>query len=360
MEIGIAGLPGAGKTTVFNALVGAHVQVGTFSSAVSEPHRAVVKVPDRRVDVLVELFHPRSIKPAEVQFVDVAGLARRAGLESDAALLGHLRAVDALLLVIAAHGDAATAESVLSDLGSLESEFILADLDVTSRRLERLDREIRMSRGGDAERQAKTRELELLARLKEALDGEIPIRTLRLTPDEDKLLRGYALLSAKPILAVLNTGDDPEVGRHLAEAVAARRSAGSTQWLAIAGRLEMELAELEPAEAGEFMEAMGIHELAATRVIQASYRLLDLVSFFTVGPDEVRAWTLRRGAAAVEAAAAIHSDLARGFIRAEVVTYADLVQAQTLAEARKRGRLRSEGKTYVVQDGDIVHILFNV
>jgi GTP-binding protein YchF len=359
MEIGIAGLPGAGKTTVFNALARAHAQVGTFSGATSEPHRAVVKVPDTRVDTLVELFKPKSIKPAEVQFVDVAGLARRAGLESDAALLGHLRAVDALLLVIAAYGET-TAEDVVSDLAALEGEFILADLDVVDRRLDRLDRELRMSRGADTERQAKGLELALLGRLKEALDREVPIRTLGLQPEEEKILRGYALLSAKPILPVLNTGDDPESGQRLMTSLATHPNAVTTEWLPIAGRIEMELAELDPDEAQEFMEAIGIRELVASRVIQASYRLLDLISFFTVGPDEVRAWTLRRGDTALDAAAVIHTDLARGFIRAEVVTYDDLVAAGTLPEARKRGRLRSEGKTYVVQDGDICHILFNV
>jgi GTP-binding protein YchF len=360
MEIGIAGLPGAGKTTVFNALARAHAQVGAFSTAASEPHRAVVKVPDPRVDTLVDLFKPKSIKPAEVQFVDVAGLARRAGLESNAALLGHLRTVDALLLVIAAFGDSVAAEDAVSDLQALEAEFILADLEVVDRRLERLDREVRMARGADAERQAKATELALLARLKEALDHEIPIRTLDLQAEEEKLLRGYALLSAKPILPVLNTGDDPGDGERLMAGLAVHPAGAATEWLPIAGRLEMELAELDSDDAQEFMEAMGIHELAASRVIQASYRLLDLISFFTVGPDEVRAWTIRRGDSALDAAAAIHSDLARGFIRAEVVTYDELVAARTLVEARKRGRLRSEGKTYVVQDGDICHILFNV
>jgi ribosome-binding ATPase len=357
MEIGITGLSGAGKSTVFNALARAHAQIGTFTAAQSEPNRAVVKVPDARVDVLADIFKPKSIKPAEVQFVDVAGLAKGAGLESAAAILGHLRTVDALLIVLGAFQDGA--EDALADLDSIETEFVLSDLEIVDKRLDRLEREVRMARGDDAERQIKARELEVLARLKAALEAEQPVRTLELAPEEEKLLRGYALLSAKPALAVLNTGDevvDPGVLAELAAGTAARR----IEWIAIAGRLEMELAELDPTEAGEFMEAMGVEELAAGRVIQASYRLLDLISFLTAGADEVRAWTIRRGSTAVDAAAAIHSDLARGFIRAEVVLYEDLVAAGSFPEARKRGKLRSEGKTYVVRDGDVINVLFNV
>ena len=357
MEIGIAGLSAAGKTTVFNALARGHAQVGMFSAAQSEPNRAVVKVPDTRVDVLADMFKPKSIKPAEVQFVDVAGLARGAGLESAAAILSHVKTVDALLLVVNGFQDGGA--SALGDLESIETEFILADLDIVDKRLDRLDREVRMARGADAERQTKARELEVLNRLKVALDAERPIRALELTPEEEKLLRGYALLTAKPALAILNTGDEPADASVLEELSAATAERG-IEWLAIAGRLEMELAELEPSEADEFMEAMGVQELAAGRVIQASYRLLDLISFLTAGADEVRAWTITRGSTAVDAARAIHTDLARGFIRAEVVTYEDLVEAGSFPEARKRGKLRSEGKSYIVRDGDVINVLFNV
>lgn len=358
MEIGITGLSGAGKSTVFNALARAHAQVGAFTGAQSEPNRAVVKVPDNRVGVLADIFKPKSVKPAEVQFVDVAGLARGAGLESAAAILGHVRTVDALLLVVGAFQDG-DAASALADLVSLDTEFILSDLDIVDKRLDRLEREVRMARGDDAERQLKARELDILKRLKLALDAEQPIRTIELAAEEEKLLRGYALLTAKPALAILNTGDEAVDDAMLAE-LRAGTAARGVEWIAIAGRLEMELAELEPEEATEFMEAMGVQELAAGRVIQASYRLLDLISFLTAGADEVRAWTIRRGSTAVDAAAAIHSDLARGFIRAEVVTYEDLVAAGSFPEARKRGKLRSEGKTYVVRDGDVINVLFNV
>ena len=360
MQIGIAGLPGAGKTTVFNALARARVQVGTFTSAQSEPNRAVVKVPDPRVDVLTEMFKPKSVKYAEVQYVDVAGMAKGAGLESAAAILGHLKTVDALLLVLGAFDGEPSPESIASDLASLETEFILSDLDIVDRRIDRLDREVRMARGGDIERQGKSAELDLLRRLKDALEQEQPVREVELTRDEGKLLRGYALLTGKPVLPIVNVGDDPEIGERLVAVLRSSGVAGARNAIALSGRLEMELAELEPAEAEEFMEAMGITELSASRVIQASYELLELISFLTAGEDEVRAWTLPRTGTALDAAAAIHSDLARGFIRAEVVAYEDLVAAGSFAEARKRGKLRSEGKTYVVHDGDVINILFNV
>ncbi|MPZ13445.1 MAG: redox-regulated ATPase YchF [Chloroflexi bacterium] len=360
MQIGIAGLPGAGKTTVLNALARARAQVGTFTSAQGEPNRAVVKVPDSRVDTLSSIFRPRVTKPAEVQFLDVAGWVRGTGLESAAAMLGHLRTVDALLLVIAAFESGVTAESAISTLDSLEADFLLADLDLVQRRLDRLDREVRMTRGMDPDRAAKVRELELLRRVMDALEGEMPVRSLDLDGDEQKLLRGYGLLTAKPILPVLNIGDDVQAGERLLAEVRTRVGPAAAEWSAIPGRLEMELAELDPTEAREFMDALGVQDLSAGRVIQASYRLLDLISFLTVGEDEVRAWTLRRGSTALDAAGAIHSDIARGFIRAEVVRYEELVEAGTMAEVRKRGRLRVEGKTYLVQDGDVINILFNV
>ncbi len=360
MQIGIAGLPGAGKTTVFNALGRAHAQTGGFTSAQGEPNLAVVKVPDPRVDKLSEMFKPKSIKYAEVQYVDVAGLAKGAGLESAAGILGHLRTVDALLVVVAAFEPGTSAATVASDLANLEAEFILADLDIVERRVDRLDREVRMAKGTDVERQTKGRELELLKRIKEALDQEIPVRTLDLERDDQALLRGYALLSAKPTLAIVNVGDDLAAGEVLRAELQAKVGPHTPESLAIAGRLEMELAELDAAEAQEFMVAMGVSELSAGRVIEASYRLLDLISFLTAGEDELRAWTILRGSTAVDAAATIHSDLARGFIRAEVVRYDDLVDAVTMVEARKRGKLRSEGKSYIVQDGDVINVLFNV
>lgn len=376
MEIGIGGPPGAGKTTVFNALARAHARVGAFGGSQADPNRAVVKLPDPRVDDLAGMFRRKSIKHAEVQFVDVVGVAQGSGRDSEVAILSHLRTADGLLLVVGAFLPGARAEAAVSDLENLEAELILADLDVVSRRLDRLDREVRMARGTDVERQTKARELDLLRRLGAALDREQPIRAIPLEREERASLRGYGLLTAKPALAVLNVGDDAAAATQLLEEVRklSRAELGApgkletrnselqtpTEWLALPGRLEMELAELDPAEAEEFVAAMGIGELSAGALIQAAYRLLDRVTFLTVGPDEVRAWPIPRGATAPDAAAAIHTDLARGFIRAEVVTYEDLRAAGGLGEAKKLGKVRSEGKTYVVQDGDVINILFHV
>lgn len=359
MEIGIAGLAGSGKTTVFNALTRSHAQVGGFTGQ-QEAHRAVVKVPDPRLDVLAEMFKPRSLKPAEVQYVDVGGLVKGAGLESANAILGQLRTVDALLLVVAAYSPDASPESFLSDLELLETEFMLADLTVIERRVDRLEKEVKLASGTPAERTQKTNELTILRRLKDILDRGQPLRMESLAREEELLLRSYGLLSLKPALVIANVGDDLEAGERLLGEARPRGPTWMPEALVIGGRIEMELAELDPAEANEFMSALGVTQLGAERVIEASYRLLDLISFLTAGEDEVRAWTVHRGATALDAAATIHSDLARGFIRAEVVTYDDLVAAHSFAEARKRGKLRSEGKQYVVQDGDVLNILFNV
>ena len=359
MEIGIAGPPGSGKTTVFNALTRSHIQVGRFTGA-EEAHRAVVRVPDQRLAVLTGMFKPRSVKAAEVQYVDVGGLAKGAGQESASAVLGHLRTVDAMLLVIAAFDPSATPASFLAELDSLETEFMLADLLVIEKRMDRLEREVRMGAGSAGERQLKAAELSLLHRLKDVLDRSEPLRTVLVEPDEQILIRSFGLLSAKPTLVIANVGDEVEAGEALVREAAPLAPGWTSEILAIGGRLEMELAELDPEEATEFMASLGVSQLAADRVIQASYRVLDLISFLTAGEDEVRAWPLRRGATALDAAGTIHSDLARGFIRAEVVTYEDLVEAGTFPEARRHGKLRSEGKQYPVQDGDVINILFNV
>lgn len=359
MEIGVAGLAGSGKTTVFNALSRSHARVGGFTGQ-QEAHRAVVKVPDPRLGVLTQMFQPRSVKAAEVLYVDVGGLVKGAGVESANAVLGQLRTVEALLMVVAAFEADATAASFLADLETLETEFMLADLLVIEKRVERLVKEVKLASGTPAERTQRANELQILQRLKVLLDQGEPLRTEKLAPEEGILLRSYGLLSAKPALVIANVGDDIEAGGRLLVEARASGPAWMPEALAIAGRLEMELAELEPTEAEEFMSAMGVTQLGAERVIEASYRVLNLVSFLTAGEDEVRAWTLDQGSTALEAAGAIHSDLARGFIRAEVVTYPDLVDAGSFAEARKRGRLRSEGKQYVVQDGDVINILFNV
>lgn len=357
------GMASAGKTTVFNALARAKVEVATFATASSEPNRAVVHVPDARLDRLAELFKPKKVTPAEVRYVDVAGSIQGDG---DAArssqVTGQLRNADALLMVIRAFASNVVPHpsgsvDPMRDLRSLNEDLILNDLTVAEKRLERLDKELRFAKSGTGE---SVRERDLLAQIKTALEAGRPIRDLGLSSTDLKLLRSYAFLTEKPLMILFNAGDSSE---GTAELIAEARKAvpyAQTEVTSLAGRLEMELAELEPEEAEEFKTGLGIEELGLNRVIQLSYRLLDLISFLTVGPDECRAWTIRRGSSSVDAAGAIHSDLARGFIRAEVVGWEPLLAAGGWNEAKRQGIVRSEGKTYVVQDGDVINVLFSV
>jgi len=364
LEIGIMGLATAGKTTVFNALARAKVEVATYATAAGEPHRAVVHVPDARLEPLSALFKPKKTTPAEVRYVDVAGsLAGDADAARSAQVTAQLRTADALLLVVRAFvNDAVPHPNVqvdpLRDLRLLTEDLILSDLTVVEKRLERLEKDLRFAaKTGSSEA---VRERDALARIKEALEAGRPARDLDLDSTDVKLLRSYAFLTAKPLMVLFNTGDSGEGAEELTAKARELLPYAQTEVTALAGKLEMELAELEPAEAEEFMTDLGIAELGLNRVIQLSYRLLDLISFFTVGPDECKAWTIRRGSTSVDAAGAIHTDLARGFIRAEVVGWEPLLTAGGLSEAKRQGIVRSEGKTYLVQDGDVINILFSV
>ena len=358
------GLASAGKTTVFNALARAKVEVATFATPGGEPHRAVVHVPDARLDRLAALFKPKKVTPAEVRYVDVAGSLQSDGNAAQSAqVIGHLRNADALLLVVRAFASDVVPHPLgqvdpLRDLKILNEDLLLADLTVVEKRIERLEKDLRFaSKAGPSEA---IRERDVLARIKEGLEAGRPIRDLGLADADLKLLRSYAFLTAKPFLVLFNTGDTAEgIDEVIAQAKASLPYA-QTEVTSLAGRLEMELAELEPAEAEEFKAALGIEELGLNRVIQISYRLLQLISFLTVGPDECRAWTIQEGSTAVDAAGAIHTDLARGFIRAEVVEWEPLLAAGGWNEAKRQGIVRSEGKTYVVHDGDVINILFSV
>ena len=361
MQIGILGAPGAGKTTVFNVLAQARAEVGGYRAPTAEPNIAVVKVPDERLDRLTEMFHPKKTVPAEVTYVDVGGIVRGAGREGANAFLARLRNADMLLQVVRAFDDPVLGPPTpIDDLETVQLELLLADLGVVERRLERLRKEVQLGKGTPNERQAQALELQLFERLLPALEVERPIRDLDLPEADLRLLKSYALLTAKPLLVVVNVAEPGPEAEALAERAAAACQHAQTGAVGLAGKLEMELSELEPDEAAEFMAELGIVERGLTRVIQRSYQLSNLISFFTVGPDECRAWPIRRHSTAVDAAGAIHSDLARGFIRAEVVSYDDLVACGSQAEARKRGLMRSEGKTYRVVDGDVIEILFNV
>lgn len=359
MKVTLIGLPNSGKTTVFNALTRGRAETSAYASGRLEPNVMMVKVPDPRLEVLAEMYHPKKITYADVQYVDIAGLGgeshKSRGLPP--ALLNYLATADALLYVVRAFEDVTVPHpsgslDVARDVAALDLELAFSDLSIIERRLERLETDIQKIA---KEREKRIRERELLQRLKTALEAGTLIRDVDLTPDDEWLLRGYQFLTAKPALIVINIGEDqiqcpPQFDyQHRKSDV-----------IAFCGKLEAELAQMEDAEARVFMDDLGIRQPARDRVIAQSYKLLGLISFITIGPEEVRAWPIRQGTSAVDAAGVVHSDMQRGFIRAEVVRFEDLVAAGSLAEARKRGTLKVEGKHYIIQDGDVCHFLFNV
>jgi hypothetical protein len=366
MQIAIVGLASSGKTTVFNTLTRGHAQTGGYGGM--ELHVGTVKVPDERLDKLAEIFKPRKIVHADVTYFDLpappASSEGRVGTEElPADQLARLREADALLHVVRAFEDPAVPHASGSvdawrDLEQLDLEFVMADLSVMEKRLERL--KASGHHGTPAEREANDRELELLERLHVGLVDGKPLRDTDISPEEEKAIRGFRFLTQKPVLVLLNVGEtDLARESEVIAGVAGRYRHEKTIVDALSAKIEMELGELEPDEAGVFMEELGLAESSLDRVIRLSYRLLGLISFLTAGPDEVRAWPIPDGSSSVDAAGAIHTDLARGFIRAEVVQYEDLLALRTMAEARKHGRLRSEGKTYTVKDGDVIEILFS-
>ena len=366
MQIAIVGLAGSGKTTVFNTLTRGHAQTGGFGGMTLNV--GVVKVPDPRLDQLAEIFKPKKVVQADVTYVDLPApppsTEGHVGTEDlPAEHLARLRDSDALLHVVRAFDDPSNPHPEGSvdparDLERLDLEFILADLAMVDRRLERLAAGGR--HGTPAERESNEREEVVLRRLKTELDAGRPIRDAGLADDEAKAVRGFRFLTEKPVLVLLNVGEKDLPGaRELADAIGSAYDHQQAIVDFLSARIEMELGELEPDDAATFMDELGIAQSVLERVIRLSYRLLGLISFLTAGPDEVRAWPIVDGSNAVDAAGAIHTDLAKGFIRAEMVGYDDLVQLGSTAEARKAGKLRSEGKTYRVADGDVIEILFS-
>ena len=363
----ITGLPFVGKTTLFNLLTGQHAATGTFAGAEAETNIGVAKVPDDRLDRLVPLFKPKKITHAEITYRDL-GLAKTSGAGEgiSAKKLGDLRTSDALLHVVRAFRDASVPHSEGSvdpgrDLATLDLELVIADHSVVERRLERIEPEIRGARpGGD--REAKEREKVLLQRCLEALDAERPLRDLELESDEEKVIRGYRFLTLMPQLVVANVDEsdvaDPETVLAPLRALASKHRSSAV--VHVCAKLEAEIAELPLDEAKAFREEAGLHEPALDRIVRATYGLLGLISFFTVGPDECRAWTIRTGETAQQAAGAIHSDLERGFIRAEVTTWDDMLKAGSEADAKRQALTKTVGKDALVADGQIMHVLFNV
>ncbi len=349
MEIGIVGMKFTGKTTLFNAITGQRVAVGAGDV---EPHRAAAPVPDPRLDRLAAMFRPRKITPASVGWVDVPGFAAGGSEARREAtrFLEHGRRVDVLVQVVRGFTNGHGPVDPAREIDDLAAELVLADLLVVENRLERL--------AGDRRKGAQAGnplEAPLLERCRARLAEGLPLRGLDMSPDDRRLVAGFAFLSLKPRIAVLNVAEEGIDAAHLAAA----RATGA-EVVDLCARLEAEIAELPAVERAEFLAHLGIAEPALARTVRAAYRALGLHSFFTVGEDECRAWTVRQGALAPEAAGAIHSDLERGFIRAEVCAYDELVAAGGLAEAKRASAMKLEGKSYVVRDGDVLNIRFSV
>jgi GTP-binding protein YchF len=366
VQLAIVGLARSGKSTVFNLLTRGHAETGGYGALTVNV--GVVKVPDERLSQLTAVFQPKKEVPADVTYVDLPAPPARAegqaATEIPADQMARLREADALVNVVRAFDDPAVPHPEGSvdpwrDLERLELELVLADLAVVDRRVERL--RLGGRHGSPAERESNERELGVLETILAGLRAGSPIRDLELSDDDAKRIRGFRFLTEKPVLVVLNVGEAGLAGADgLVRQAGERYRHSRTAIEALSARIEMEVGELEPAEAAAFREELGLREPGLERVIRSSYALLGLISFFTAGPDETRAWPIPDGATALDAAATIHTDLARGFIRAEVVRVEDLLSLGSMAEARRAGKLRSEGKTYRVRDGDVIEILFNV
>ena len=357
MKTGIIGLPQVGKTSLFRILTGAKIEDHGYSNP-REAHIGVARVPDQRLDKLSEMYSPKKTTYASVEYVDVAAIGQEALKETS--FLTNLRNVDALIHVLRAFEEDSIPHvgpiDPLRDVKSVEFDLMVSDLTQIEKRLERLEKDLKKGKTADLER-----EHALLLRSKDALEKEQPLRELEMTAEEKKLIKGFMFLSQKPILYALNIGESGTLGDDLEAAVsrfkldevAHRPNAGAT---AICGKVEAELSEMDEAEAADFLESYGLKESGLVRLIRKSYELLGLISFFTAGEDECRAWTVPAGAKAPQAAGAIHTDLEHHFIRAETIRWDALLEAGSEAAARAKGTLRLEGKEYVVQDGDVMHI----
>jgi ribosome-binding ATPase len=357
MKTGIIGLPQVGKTSLFRILTRTHLSEHAYANP-REAHVGIAKVPDDRLDRLAALYNPKKLTHASVEYVDVGAIGQEALKEST--YIGHLRNVDALAHVVRAFEDASIPHvgpiDPLRDVKNVEFDLMVSDLGQIEKRLERVEKDLKKMRSADLEKES-----ELLQRAKAHLESERPLRGLEMSPEDKKRFRGFMFLSEKPILYVLNVGESPELGKDLDNAPAKYKltevaSKPNAAAVAVCGKVEAELAEMSDADAAEFLSSYGLRESGLVRFIRTTYALLGLISFFTAGEDECRAWTIPIHTRAVEAAGAIHSDLEKHFIRAETIRWDQLLDAGSEANARARGTLRLEGKDYIVQDGDVMHI----
>lgn len=352
MKVGIIGFARSGKTTVFNSLTGQHAAVGAFGSR--DANVAVIKVPDARVDRLSDMFHPKKKTYAEVEFVDIAPDEATAGERAlDPASLAVLKNADALVHAIRCFQNEVVVHPLDSidpvrDARLMEEELQLSDLIVIEKRIERLEKENR-----------RDTEHKLLVSCREHIEAGHSLRTLPLNPQEEKDLAGFCFLSRKPLMLLGNYGEE-SIGKPDPSGLESYAREKGQTLIALCGAMEMEVTQLPPEERASFREELGLGEESRTQFLQTAYDMLGLMSFLTAGEPEVRAWTIRKGTRAVEAAGVIHSDIQRGFIRAEIVGYDDFMSAGSMVKAKEHGTLRLEGKEYVMKDGDIVLFRFNV
>ena len=358
MKIGILGASNVGKTTIFNALTGKDIPTTVYSTTDAEPHIAVVKVPDERVDRLSEIYKPKKTTYATVEYVDYLGITK-GDLQQNRKVLDLLKDVDAVVHVVRAFEDEAVVHPLgqvnpLKDAETIRLELIFSDLELVDKRLQRIEEARKKGRKTDP------KEEDVLKKCKDALESETPLREVEFKDEEIKALRHLQFITIKPEVIVINMDEKSFNSEAQDELINAFQGRFKDPVIALSGKIEMELAQLDPKEQEAFLDELGINEPAMNRLIRVCYEHLGLISFFTVGDDEVRAWTIKRGTLAPKAAGKIHSDMERGFIRAEVINYNDFMSVGSMAEARQKALLRLEGKNYEVKDGDIINFRFNV
>ena len=363
LTAGIVGLPNVGKSTLFNAITKKSILMANYPFATIDPNVGVVIVPDERIDVLKNMYNPERVIPTTYEFTDIAGLVKGAsngeGLGNK--FLSHIREVDAVVEVVRCFDD----ENIIHVDGSVDPirdievinvELVLSDLEIVTSRINRIGKKAMTTKNKDD-----VKEIELLERIKEALESNIPVRKLGLDEEEKKLISSFNLITLKPIIYALNVEDnDINTGNNYTKLVEDYAKKEGSETAIICAKLESELSELDEEEKKLFLDDLGIKESGVERLINKTYDLLGLATFFTVGKDEVRAWTFKKGSKAPECAGIIHSDFEKGFIKAEVMSYNDLVNAGSELKVRELGKARIEGKEYIMQDGDICHCRFNV